>query len=232
MKDLVVKIYRSPLLVFLLALLALGVLTAMGPQEQTLGVYARIVYLHGVWVWASLAAFVAAGVVGLLGLIASMSGAGGLTGAARGETLHGWSRALGRTGLFFWITYLPISMWAMQTSWNGLFLSEPRFRMALIFGISGLLLQLGLTLLENPAWASAANLVYGVVLLITLGNTQNVMHPPAPIINSDAPRIQFFFGLMFALTLLAAWQVVRWWHILERPAVRTFQPARYRTLRR
>jgi hypothetical protein len=220
MKNLVIRIYRSPLLVFLLTMLALGILTAVGPQEQTLGVYARIVYLHGVWVWASLAAFVAAGAVGLLGLL------------ARRDTLNRWSRALGRTGLFFWITYLPISMWAMQTSWNGLFLAEPRFRMALIFAITGLLLQMGLTLLENPAWASAVNLVYVIVLFLVLGNTQNVMHPPSPIINSDAPRIQAFFALMFALMLLAAWQVARWWHNLETPADKAFQPARARTLRR
>jgi hypothetical protein len=103
----------------------------------------------------------------------------------------------------------------MQTSWNGLYLAEPRFRLAVIFSISGLLLQIGVTLLEDPAWASAANIVFAVALYAALLNTQNVMHPPSPMLDSDASRIQLYFGLLFALTLLAAWQVARWWRQLE-----------------
>ena len=168
-----------------------------------LGPGARIVYLHGAWVWASLAGFTAAALVGLAALITHRLG------------LHYWSRALGRTGLCFWITYLPISMWAMQTNWNGLYLAEPRFRLAVIFSIGGLLLQVGLALLENPVWASAANIVYAVALYGALFNTQNVMHPPAPMLDSHASSIQLYFLLLFTLTLLAAWQVARWWRQME-----------------
>jgi hypothetical protein len=188
---------------FFLTLAAIVLLTAFSPAEKVLGANARIVYLHGAWVWASLAGFTAAALVGL---------AAWLTHRPR---LHHWSRALGRTGLFFWITYLPISMWAMQTSWNGLYLAEPRFRLAVIFSISGLLLQIGLALIENPAWASAANIVYTLALYVALFNTQNVMHPPSPMLDSDASRIQLYFLMLFLLTLLAAWQVARWWMQLE-----------------
>ncbi len=169
-----------------------------------MGTHVRVVYLHGAWVWAALAAFVAAGLTGLAGLL------------TRRESLHLWSRALGRTGLFFWITYIPISLWAMEANWNGLFLSEPRFRLAIVFVVVGLLLQIGVTLLENPAWASAGNLVYALALLSALRTIQNVMHPPAPILNSDALRIQIFFAGLFLLALLAVSQVARWWFQLER----------------
>jgi hypothetical protein len=188
---------------FVLTLAAIVLLTVLSPAERVLGANARIVYLHGAWVWASLAGFTAAALTGLAAWITHR------------PDLHSWSRALGRTGLFFWITYLPISMWAMQTSWNGLYLAEPRFRLAVIFSISGLLLQLGLTLLENPAWASAANIVYAVSLYVALFNTQNVMHPPSPVLDSDASRIQLYFFSLFVLTLLAAWQVARWWKQIE-----------------
>jgi hypothetical protein len=193
----------SPWVWFLLTLAAIAVITALSPAEMVLGANARIVYLHGAWVWASLAGFTAAALVGLIAWITHRPG------------LHYWSRALGRTGLFFWITYLPISMWAMQTSWNGLYLAEPRFRLAVIFSVSGLLLQIGLALLDNPAWASAANIVYAIVLYAALSNTQNVMHPPSPMLDSDARRIQLYFMLIFVLTLLAAWQVARWWRQIE-----------------
>jgi hypothetical protein len=163
------------------------------------------VYLHGVWVWAALASFGLAGVVGLVGLL------------MRKESLHRWSRAWGRTGLVFWITYLPISMWAMQTNWNGLFLAEPRWRLAIVFAIGGLALQIGLVFLEKPIWASVVNLLYFAILLIALQMTENVMHPPSPILDSNALRIQLYFLSMLILTFLMAWQVARIWHQLEQP---------------
>jgi hypothetical protein len=183
--------------------LLIAALTAIGPAEKTLGANARVVYLHGVWVWTALACFAAAAISGAVGL------------AAKSTSTHYWSRALGRTGLFFWITYLPISVWAMQTNWNGLFLAEPRWRLALIFAISSLLLQLGVTLLENPAWASLANILFMFTLIMALQSTENVMHPPAPILNSNAPRIQIYFFVSLILMLLAGWQVARWWRQVE-----------------
>ncbi|OGO31573.1 MAG: hypothetical protein A2Z16_04105 [Chloroflexi bacterium RBG_16_54_18] len=199
---------KSPVLWCALLLLATGLFTLSGPVEKTLGANARIVYLHGAWVWTALAAFLAAAVLGGLGIL------------LRRTTLQRWSRAVGRTGLVFWITYLPISMWAMQTSWNGLFLSEPRWRLAVIFATAGLLLQIGVSLLEKPFWAAIANGFFGITLLLALSQTQNVMHPPSPILNSEAARIQIFFMGLLALTLILAWQVTRWWYTLESTAAR------------
>ena len=196
----------APLLGFLLTLAAIAGVTLLGPAERSLGPNVRVVYLHGAWVWTGLAAFLAAAVVGLAGLI------------LRRESLHRWSRALGRTGLIFWVTYLPISMWAMRTNWNGLFLAEPRWRVAMVFAIGGLLLQLGLSLIENPAWASAANLAYFLALFMALRTTENVMHPSSPIWSSDAWRIQIFFGGLLLLTLLAAAQLALWVYRLDKPA--------------
>ena len=205
------SLLRSPEIGFLILLGAIAVLTALGPAEKSLGSHVRVVYLHGAWVWAALAGFLAAAAFGLAGLI------------LRKTSLHQWSRALGRTGLFFWITYLPISIWAMQSNWNGLFLAEPRWRLALIFAISGLLAQVGVSLLGNPTWASGTNLVFVVALFLTLMNTQNVMHPPAPMLNSDAQNIQLYFVTLLGLTLLASWQVARWWRRFERVPAKSFR---------
>jgi hypothetical protein len=197
--------FKSPWFWVAINLLGIAVLAAIGPAEKTLGVNVRVVYLHGAWVWTALAGFLAAALVGLVGLINRLS------------ATQLWSRSLGRTGLFFWISYLPISMWAMQTNWNGMYLAEPRFRVAVIFAIAGLLIQIGVTLLENPAWACAANIAFALALGWVLRSTQNVMHPPSPILSSDAWRIQFYyFGLLF-LTLLLAFQVARIWHGADSP---------------
>ncbi|MFZ2096406.1 MAG: hypothetical protein WAV05_07185 [Anaerolineales bacterium] len=110
---------------FLLTILIIGIYTSLGPVEHSLGTHIRIVYLHGAWVWASLAVFLAAGVFAGMGLLTQR------------EAFHSWSGAFGRTGLVFWITYLPLSLSTMQSNWNGLFLAEPRWRLALVFAISG-----------------------------------------------------------------------------------------------
>jgi uncharacterized membrane protein YoaK (UPF0700 family) len=84
-----------------------------------------------------------------------------------------------------------------------------------LFGISGLLLQIGLSLVENPAWASAFNLVYAAFLVVALQTTEQVMHPASPIFGSESRRIQLYFLSLFLLTLLAAWQLARWWRSLD-----------------
>ncbi|HBX68081.1 MAG TPA: hypothetical protein DEH25_01475 [Chloroflexi bacterium] len=188
--------YKSPLLWFTLSFIAVAAITLVSPPEATLGSNVRIVYLHGAWVWASLATFIAAALVGLIALL------------LRRENLQRWSRALGRTGLVFWITYLPLSLWAMQANWNGLFLSEPRWRFALVFSITGLLLQLGLSFLPL-IWSSVGNIAYVIALFVVMANTENVMHPPSPMLDSDFGRIQIFFGALTLLLLFAAFQMAR-----------------------
>lgn len=198
---------KSPLLWFFVILIIVFIYTSAGPAEATLGSDARIVYLHGAWVWISLIAFITAGAVGLIGLLKRAT-------HKNGNTFNQWSRAIGRTGLFFWITYLPISMWAMETNWNGLFLAEPRWRIAMIFAIVGILMQIGLSFLP-VIWASFWNLAYVVILITALRSTENIMHPPSPILNSNAWRIQIFFVGLTLLVLAAAWQISRWFKSLE-----------------
>ena len=189
----------SPILWFTTTLAVIAIVTFFGPPERTLGVNVRVVYLHGAWVWAALAGLAAAGICGLIGLA---------TGRAE---FHAWSQALGRTGLFFWITYLPISLWAMQTNWNGLFLAEPRWRVALIFGLGGLVIQVAAAYFRDPRLTSLANLAFIAGLVFALSRTEQVMHPPSPIFDSDAARIQIFFLVLTALVMLAAWQMTRMW---------------------
>jgi hypothetical protein len=196
--------YKSPVLWFFILVIVIVGVTAFGPPEQSLGSNVRVVYLHGAWVWTALIGILAAGVSGALALV------------TRNEALHRWSSALGRTGMFFWLTYLPLSLWAMQTNWNGLFLAEPRWRVAIVFALGGLALQIVLSLVKDSNLSSLGNLLYAAGLMYALSRTDQIMHPSSPILESDALRIQVFFGGLTLLALLAAWQMTRWWIQLER----------------
>ena len=194
---------KSPWVWLLGTLLALVIITGFAPQEKTLGASARLVYLHGAWVWVALLVFIAAGIVGLVGLM------------SRKPDLYAWSRALGRTGLLLWIINLPLSLYIMQASWNGLFLYEPRWQLVSTFAIAGLLLQLGLSLFQ-PIWACIANPIYVSVLAYSMSGIVNVMHPVSPVLNSDSRAIQGFFAALIALLILAAWQIGKIWRQFEK----------------
>jgi len=185
-------------LLFLGALAVIAILAFFGPEEQSLGSNVRIVYLHGAWVLAAEAAFAAAALTGLLGL------------ALRQEGLHAWSAALGRAGIVFWLTYLPLSLWAMQANWNGLFLAEPRFRLALTFAVVGVLLQIGLWLVGKGWVTSLANLAFFIVLRVVFSTASNVMHPPpSPIFSSGLWDVILFFVALNVLAWAAAYFLAR-----------------------
>lgn len=187
--------------IFLLVVLV-GLFTVLAPLEQTLGSNARIVYLHGAWVWVALIGFVAAALSGSAGLLLKKA------------MFHHWSRAMGWVGLGFWITFLPMSMYVMQANWNGLFLQEPRFRIPLNYAVVGLLMQIGLALLNRPLLTSAANTLFGIALLVGMSGMDTVLHPESPIFSSNARGIQLFFLTLVLLLSSAAWQIaellVRW----------------------
>lgn len=192
------KNIKSPLVYFLIAVILIAILALFGPEEQSLGSNVRLVYLHGAWVLTAEIAFIFAALAGLLGLI------------LKRDLFHTWSAALGRTGIIFWVTYLPLSLLAMQANWNGLFLAEPRFRLAMIFAITGVLLQLGLWVFNIPWLTSLGNILYIIALRVIFAQAENIMHPPpSPIFNSGNYTIIGFFIAMIALTWLAAFFLTR-----------------------
>jgi hypothetical protein len=160
----------------------IAVLTLFGPEEKSLGSNVRLVYLHGAWVLTAEIAFLLAALAGLLGLV------------LRRDIFHAWSAALGRTGIVFWVTYLPLSMFAMQANWNGLFLAEPRFRLAMTFAVTGILLQIGLWMMNTKWLTSLANILFIIALRAIFATAENVMHPPpSPIFNSGLWNVIIFF---------------------------------------
>jgi hypothetical protein len=98
----------------------------------------------------------------------------------------------------------------MQSNWNGLFLAEPRFRLAAIFAVTGALLQVGLRIIDINWITSLANLVFIVVLRVIFSTAENIMHPPpSPIFNSGNYAIIGFFVMLILLSLLASYFLTR-----------------------
>lgn len=190
---------KSPLTLLLFTVSVIALMAFLGPEEKSLGANVRIVYLHGAWVLTAEIAFFAAAFIGLFGLL------------LRKDVFHTWSAALGRTGILFWLTYLPLSLYAMQANWNGLFLAEPRFRLAMTFAVTGILLQLGLWLFNINWLTSLGNVFYIIALRVSFASAQNIMHPPpSPIFKSGNYFIIVFFIGLNLLAWIAGFFLTCW----------------------
>ncbi len=190
-----------------LLLLAAALLALTAPAERTLGgPNARLVYFHGALVWAAIVTWLLAALVGVAAFV------------RRSDPLHRASRALGVVGLLWWALYIPVSILAANAtwanhSWNLTFLLEPRFRVAFQVMAVALLAQAVQFFDSRPATSSLSNIVVVLVLVLLLGITERVLHPPAPIRDTESLRIQLAFGGMTVLLLLAGFQLARWqWH--------------------
>ena len=167
-----------PLLLFVSLLMVIAILTSFGPGQASLGSNVHLVYLHGAWVWTALVSFAAAAAAGMVGLL------------LRRPAFQNWSLALGQARAFFWVTYLPLSLWTMQANRNGILLDEPRWRVGLSFAVIAVLLQLAILAFNRLEWASAVNTAFLIILAWTLSQTEQVMHPPSPIAASGSVAIR------------------------------------------
>lgn len=186
------------LLILFVTVVAIGFTTATAPLERALGENARLVYLHGAWVWTAMVIFLLAGISGLTGLLSSR------------KELHDWSRALGRTALLLWIAFLLQSLYLMQVNWSGIFLEEPRFHIPLNLAIVGLLLQVGISFFPAKH-ASMANVLFAGVLLWVMSGIQTVIHPEGPILSSSSISIQLSFVTLLVLMIFLAFQIAYAW---------------------
>jgi hypothetical protein len=180
----------------LIALLPIGLgvaLAAASPGERVLGRSIGIVYLHGAWVWTAIASLGMAAVAGLVGW---------LTRSHRALTA---SVGLGQTGTIFWLTYLPLSLWTMQSTWGGLFLVEPRWRLGVNFAFVAILVQVAILLIRRPPWAAALNTLLFVGLAISLVATPSVLHPESPVFTSGSLAIMAPFLAVLVCCLASAW---------------------------
>ncbi|GAB4469878.1 MAG: hypothetical protein Kow0088_02290 [Anaerolineales bacterium] len=186
-------IWRTVLLILLAMLIS-----ALSPPEKTLGSQARLIYFHGGWVWAALLCFAYSAVAGFYGFIRHKF------------NFLQWSIALQRSALIFWLIFIPMSLWVMQVSWNGLFLAEPRFRIPFNFAIIGLIFQIGTTIIANPRLSGMVNFLFVTALFIALRGAEYVLHPQMPILNSQAGVLRLIFIVLVILLTTACWSLADW----------------------
>ncbi len=199
---------KQPLAIFIT--LALIVAAAfMAPIEKTLGSNIRLIYVHAAWVWTGKLAFGLSAIAGLLALVFFTR-----------KKLVNLSRAIAYTALFFWLTYLPMSLIVMQVNWGGFFFDEPRWRVPMLLGIIAVLLQVGLWIFNNDRLTAAGNFLFGVALWLELGGVENILHPENPIGTSDSTAIMGSYTLILIFTIILGAQLALWIYERRHPILK------------
>src|SRR5512137_39138 len=146
------------------------------PNEVTLKGTSKVVYIQGALVWTSMLTLTAAGAIGLAALVA--------TPMKPNNVMHAWALALGRTGLIFWIAYIPVSMLASRMAWNAVFLAEPRYTTAFRLLAVGVIVQVIVYLFNRSVFSSVLQLAQAVILWVMVLTTPSILHPDSPMLRS------------------------------------------------
>lgn len=161
---------------------ALAALLVFSPSEATLGSVVKLVYLHGALERVAAWAFAAAGLSGLVLLL------------ARRPSLAPWTQALCETAILFWLAHFAVSVPAQIMAWGGINWREPRVVDALwIAAISAVIYVVALWI-AKPVWWGLSGMASAVTLLVVLNGAVNVLHPLSPILTSDSAAIKLFYG--------------------------------------
>jgi hypothetical protein len=198
----VVKLLKAalPLLaVVLFVLLVIWVL--LSPSETRLGSLVKLVYVHGALVWTGLVTFSAAGLLGLVALV------------ARRPIWYRGTQSAGLAALIVWCVYVISAMavtgltWGQLIAWN-----EPRVRATGLILVAALLLFLVTRLVKQNDFMALVNLIMGIVPWVVVRQSDAIRHPVDPIGGSGSTAIQSYYWLIvLTMTGLAATLVVWLW---------------------
>lgn len=185
------------LVLAVLALAAGGALLWLSPEDRTLGIRTKLVYLHGALIVASLVLYAAAAGLALIFLLRRNDR---LFQAASGA----WLMAVATNVVSF-----PIGLYAAKVIWGGFFWSEPR-----IMANAGMLvislLVVGVAMISaNRRGVAALYTVAAAFFGLIIRQAGRVMHPVNPIGRSDSWAIKLSFLALLLLVLALTTEAVR-----------------------
>ena len=177
----------------------LFVFVLLAPAESRLGNLVKLVYVHGALVWAGLATFSLAGVLGLVALGVRYLG----RSANRAQNWYVGTGAAGKAALVIWIIYVISAIlvtgltWGQWIAWN-----EPRVQATALMLGAALVLALVARLVDHPDFTAMVNVAMGILPWILVSQADAIRHPVDPIGGSNSSSIQGYF-LLIQLAVLA-----------------------------
>lgn len=182
---------RWPLLALIVILQ--GTLLVLSPNERTLGVGIKPVYLHVSLTWTGMLLLAGTALLGLLLLI-----------SGRQEHAN-WQRLAYRAAIGFYLVGFVISMYASWLNWGGIPWQEPKIQAAVNVIMAGIGAWYLRELVKPVRLKALAGMVPFVFVLLGSSSPRMVLHPDNPVVSSPLGIRSTFLIMFFLAILLAAW---------------------------
>jgi len=80
-----------------------------------------------------------------------------------------------------------------------------------MLGVVGLLIQVGSWMLDRLIIGSSLNVIFALVMGISMSDLTSILHPDSPVTSSNSIAIQFNFVVVFIILIIAALWMIRFW---------------------
>ena len=163
------------------------------PEEKTIGIGIKPVYLHVSLTWTGMVLLLINGFLGLAILI---------TGR---EDIAGWQRSFLLGALWFYGTGFLISLYASWINWGGIPLEEPRIRGTLNVWVAALGVWVLRELILLPRIQGVVGWIPVIFMLLGGTSSRMVLHPDNPVATSPLSIKATFLSMFGLAILLALW---------------------------
>jgi hypothetical protein len=165
----------------------------IAPEEKTLGLGIKPVYLHVSLTWAGMLLLAISVILGLIVL---------LGGKSKNSV---WLDRVLNSGFVFYGFGFVVSMYASMINWGGVPFNEPAVRQAMSFLLIGVVLWLFSKWIGGIRFRGGIGLLAAGMLLMATESSQSILHPESPV-NSSPLSIKSTFYIMFGLAIfLSIW---------------------------
>lgn len=168
---------------------------ALSPEERTLGVGIKPVYLHVSLTWAGMLLLAVCGALGL-----------GLAISQR-ERLDSWLKTALAAGWGLYIFGFLVSILASYVNWGGVPFKEPR----VLGSLNVLVVATVALVLVNWINLRRINGLIGMapaaVMIFSMSSSRMALHPEGPVSSSPLGIRLTFFGMFLLALLLGGWGV-------------------------
>lgn len=179
-------------LLALIVILQAGILI-ISPEEATIGVGIKPVYLHVSLTWTGMIWMLVSAVWGVVILIWPK------------EALSQWQRNMFTVAIILYLAGFLISLYASWLNWGGIPYQEPRIRAAINVVVSGIAAWILQDLLSKR-WLKALLPVIPVIYILVGGRSPRmVLHPDSPVATSPLGIKATFISMLVLAVFLSFW---------------------------
>ena len=189
------RIQRTNWLLLVFILTAQLIVLWISPEERTLGVGIKPVYLHVSLTWTGMLLLAVSGFLGF-GVAISTD-----------EKIASWLKSIYPVGFGIYGVGFLVSLYASVVNWGGVPFREPRVITALNILVVAAVAWILTRWIPRKRLKGLLSMLPVVFMILTVKGSTIVLHPDNPVQNSPNGIKYAFYGMFMLALLLAGWWV-------------------------